>query len=356
MPFSNPIVGGTALVRPAINSPNFVTGVSGWSINRDGTAEFAAAVLRGELDLGGNVPHTPRIVFTGTMPAPLDTYDFKNVIGFTGNPVNAVVGLIEYIGTAGDSYQFMVLCRDNPTTVAGVFMGSVNVGAMLEASAGFPKGVAYRFGLGMFSYGTTEINAISQYAGFSTMINGILEIGADTRFQDTIVKINAFNNPIVHAGSNDFLIDNTSQGRGLIDEVHATTSSAVIGTTEAVILTGNTTGYKDGRAFEIRIGGFYQSSVAAGTGILRVRRNSLTGTILSQINVSSVNSAQIDYRTFTDLLFENTSGAVIADNVVLTLQSVGAGTTMQQLANAAGQRYLRIYDIGTATDYSAPAM
>src|SRR6266540_2524625 len=41
-PFTNPIVGGTALVRPAIKSPNYVPGVSGWSINRDGSAEFGA--------------------------------------------------------------------------------------------------------------------------------------------------------------------------------------------------------------------------------------------------------------------------------------------------------------------------
>lgn len=40
--FSNPITGGQgALVRPAIKSPNYVPGVSGWSINRDGSAEFA---------------------------------------------------------------------------------------------------------------------------------------------------------------------------------------------------------------------------------------------------------------------------------------------------------------------------
>ena len=39
--FSNPIVGGVdKLIRQAIQSPNFVAGVSGWSINKDGTAEF----------------------------------------------------------------------------------------------------------------------------------------------------------------------------------------------------------------------------------------------------------------------------------------------------------------------------
>jgi hypothetical protein len=41
MGFTDPIVGGVdKLIRRAIQSPNFVAGVSGWSINRDGTAQF----------------------------------------------------------------------------------------------------------------------------------------------------------------------------------------------------------------------------------------------------------------------------------------------------------------------------
>lgn len=46
--FSNEITGGQgALVRPAIKSPNFVTGVSGWTIDRDGSAEFNNLSIRG---------------------------------------------------------------------------------------------------------------------------------------------------------------------------------------------------------------------------------------------------------------------------------------------------------------------
>lgn len=53
MPFTNPIVAGTKLVRSAIQSPDYVAGVSGWSINRDGTAEFAELLARGELLVEG---------------------------------------------------------------------------------------------------------------------------------------------------------------------------------------------------------------------------------------------------------------------------------------------------------------
>lgn len=50
MGFSNPILGsGGALVRPAIKSPNYVAGSTGWMIGRGGDAEFNNAVIRGLL-------------------------------------------------------------------------------------------------------------------------------------------------------------------------------------------------------------------------------------------------------------------------------------------------------------------
>src|SRR5512144_693762 len=45
--WGNPIVGGTILRRPAIQSPNFVTGSTGWNIAADGSAEFNDLTIRG---------------------------------------------------------------------------------------------------------------------------------------------------------------------------------------------------------------------------------------------------------------------------------------------------------------------
>lgn len=53
MSFSNPILSGNTLIRNAIESENFVTGVSGWQIARDGTAEFSNVIVRGEVEVGG---------------------------------------------------------------------------------------------------------------------------------------------------------------------------------------------------------------------------------------------------------------------------------------------------------------
>jgi hypothetical protein len=52
--FGNPIVGGAgSLVRQSIHSPDYVPGVSGWSINKDGTAEFNSTLIRGDLRVVG---------------------------------------------------------------------------------------------------------------------------------------------------------------------------------------------------------------------------------------------------------------------------------------------------------------
>ena len=46
--FSNEIVGGAAaLIRAAIKSPEFVHLVQGWTINKDGSAEFDNLIVRG---------------------------------------------------------------------------------------------------------------------------------------------------------------------------------------------------------------------------------------------------------------------------------------------------------------------
>ncbi len=56
MAFSNPVVGGEGgeLVRASIKSRNFQSGVSGWIIRRDGSAEFNNVVIRGSLIVTGD--------------------------------------------------------------------------------------------------------------------------------------------------------------------------------------------------------------------------------------------------------------------------------------------------------------
>lgn len=50
MGFANDVIGGAAaLIRNAIRSPNYVAGTSGWTINKDGSAEFNNLTVRGTI-------------------------------------------------------------------------------------------------------------------------------------------------------------------------------------------------------------------------------------------------------------------------------------------------------------------
>lgn len=53
-PFNNDAVGGITLVRPAIQSPNFIHDKQGWTVNQDGTAEFADLTVRGKIIVESN--------------------------------------------------------------------------------------------------------------------------------------------------------------------------------------------------------------------------------------------------------------------------------------------------------------
>lgn len=65
MAFGNPIVGANdTLIRNAIQSENFVTGVSGWRITKIGNAEFNSITIRDRIEIG---PATgPQVIVDST--------------------------------------------------------------------------------------------------------------------------------------------------------------------------------------------------------------------------------------------------------------------------------------------------
>lgn len=53
MPFTDPIVAGSTLVRDAIQSEDYQPGAAGWIIRRDGSAEFNTGTYRGAIIING---------------------------------------------------------------------------------------------------------------------------------------------------------------------------------------------------------------------------------------------------------------------------------------------------------------
>lgn len=116
--FRNPIVAGLDLIRQAIRSPNFVTGVSGWSINRDGSAEFQDIVARGDLTVNTLLAGTAggaRIEITPTNY--LQVYNSSNVLIGEFNPT-----WLKVIGSSGGE----VSLRTDVGGSTGVFFRPTN--------------------------------------------------------------------------------------------------------------------------------------------------------------------------------------------------------------------------------------
>lgn len=105
MSFSNPIIGGNdTLVRDAIQSEGFVSGSTGWRIERDGTAEFNSVTVRGELDVTGTDGSYVRALAQGghadvlLQPQDLAGFDWEpgtlraDIASTTDNPQISLIG------------------------------------------------------------------------------------------------------------------------------------------------------------------------------------------------------------------------------------------------------------------------
>ncbi len=110
MGFSNPITGGQgALARDQIKSPGFVAGSTGWSINRDGSAEFNNVVIRGGATIGGT-----SLYYNGT-PALGNLIASISAAGGTdpfGNAYQA--GIIAY----GNASSALIMSTDGSRLIA----------------------------------------------------------------------------------------------------------------------------------------------------------------------------------------------------------------------------------------------
>lgn len=124
MTFSNPVVGGEngELIRRSIQSPDYVAGVSGWTINRDGSAEFNNVTIRLDLTTGS--------IVVGPDTGP------QVVIRISGG-----TGLIQFPTNSGDeatpaSIQSDALTDESVLTIESAFMGGSATSSKLDLYSG----------------------------------------------------------------------------------------------------------------------------------------------------------------------------------------------------------------------------
>lgn len=120
--WGNPVVGGTALRIPAIHSPNYVPGQTGWSINADGSAEFNDVVIRGgvlsnSLVAGNTIVINQNGIFVYNGPARGLTPP-TNAGGSGGGTASSIPNTASVTLTGGESGQIWTKVSDDGVSTA----------------------------------------------------------------------------------------------------------------------------------------------------------------------------------------------------------------------------------------------
>ncbi|MBO2459368.1 hypothetical protein [Actinomadura violacea] len=149
--FANAIIGGAeALIRKAMRSPNYVPASEGWTVNKDGSAEFNDVAVRGSVDVGTATQYTK--IYNA--PAPIDgpaivfnsdstTYpDDGYIRALSAGPGTAYAALeiSTPAGVGQDPAQLFLVSGDSSPGVApsAGFFGDVDIngGLTVDPTAG----------------------------------------------------------------------------------------------------------------------------------------------------------------------------------------------------------------------------
>lgn len=164
----DPLVGGVALRRPAIASPNYVSGVSGWTINADGTAQFNQLTLIVQTTGGAAI-----LIYLGTAAAGNLIGSWSATAGTDAYGNAYPAGLYAQQGQlAGMTVTASTLVNcilSNPTITGPMVSGAaISGGTMVETAITFDS-----VGGLLLAYTTTTTSTTFNTAGLSTWTSTI---------------------------------------------------------------------------------------------------------------------------------------------------------------------------------------
>jgi hypothetical protein len=290
--FAEPFAAGDGtIIFPALKSPNYVPGVSGWIITREGDVEFGEGTFRGDL-------------------------------------------LVQ-----GASGKYVKISPNEP--FKGIEFNSGNVNLFANGAI-----TVFNSGLQMFppdtnGFGLVPVMTFAQQAGGSTQ--GLLEIDeADV----TIKSTGGLFTPKLTVP----FIETTRR----VDGVSTNTASAAIGATETVVLTTAGATFLGGRSYKCVFSGLYVSSVANTDVTFRIRKDNgttapPTGQALNSTRYPA-RGAGVAYDATWVCYFACNSD--VTAQLVFSITG-SAGNNGSFFAGGSNPVDLSIYDDGPASDHAA---
>lgn len=309
--FRNPIVAGLTLVRQAIRSRNYVPGVSGWSINRDGSAEFADALVRGGL-IAGTAPTQIYVGAAADLPPPLDTYLDVGIAWVSGNTMS-YFGVLTELGVKYTEFGFVT---EASNFIVPMFRNVEDVpdeGTMKFIGDSINR---YWFDNARVKFTTCD----NTHEGGAQFM-----VGTSTRYTDDA----SYGNPFISFNGKD-------AGQGIKDAFQATSGTVVYNAAAEALCTGYSVSadLKLGRRYKVYFSVHWDQNDSTGRGMLRIRKTNLAG---SQLRTKTVVNGAANQRMCHEIEVEyeptaDETGAVFV-------------LTMQRQTGAAN---IRVLDFGTS--------
>lgn len=312
--FNNPVVGGDGeLVRVKMRSFNYVPGVSGWAIFRNGDAEFNNAIFRGEIVVGGATP--PNFELTETIPAELVTFYQTNWTG-------TIASFVMKMNVSANTYLYEILLSASSVGPARA------VGAVIAG------------------------NVRETYLAFTSGTNSVMAFGEFTPSTVQMFGNNLLGDP--DTPGSDMLWGNTSLPRGtLIGGFQRIVSLAFTSTTALTEQLATTFGsfvFTNGRAFEYELNVQIKSAAAQSPGV-NIHKTNLAGTLLHGGRYP-IPLTGVDIPLFKVGVFVNTSGADVTALLALGIQPQVATAVSVDTGTGGLSGYIHVRDIGAASEYS----
>lgn len=400
MQFQDPIAAGTVLVRPALQSPDYETGVSGWAVKIDGTAEFSDLTIRSSDGSGATVviengraeftaandwkiiidptrPDAPVIYFTDETDyvvgsinaAPNDRAALYVASGEMSDGVTDDWKWVQFLGETALGVQQMNSYRtrqsDQEAAVGGwVYLGDdiAQYGLADTETPSVQTIFQVTEGLFILDAGRVIVDARPSASSalrvtvddpghtgnlFLLQREGVGYFQVDKDGHAIAAgDVTALGTLIADDG---LIVTDVDQGRGY-RAFQARSTATAASATEQIALTQAGVSIASGRAYRLKVRGLAQNDTA-NTGVrVRIRKTNTAGQIWLDTFTITTPVGGANYQFNNEQVIRNDTGATIVTDLVMTYVRVAAGNAF---LNAGNGLYIAfdVTDIGASADF-----
>jgi len=364
VPFRNPIVAGLTLIRAAIRSNNYVAGISGWTINRDGSAEFNNVTIRGALIVGDPFNASGLAVTNSPLPTELATYYSPAILANAFIRMAAGDGTYNYEIVGDKSGDYTIWTRgivDTHSVVHKLMSGAwFDATGVLELDLLSTVDTDARLIVhGSYTALTATLTEITKdllVDGVTSFDGNVHMLIGNTLIADSgsNIRLDNGSNLVINSGA-DFTIDGVDQPRGLIyyERITAAVNSgAVVGTFTATFTTTNNINFIAGRAYQVVVNTLVKSTALQNPAIT-IFKNTVAGTALITGGRIPISVAGQDFPVNRDDIIINATGATVTAKIAVGINPGVATLVTMSGQPAPSMNYIKVIDVGAAADYSA---